>query len=131
MRVRAGYARNFLIPRGLATVATRSNIAEIEHERSRALARAEKARAALETEAKRLKGVRAQVAKEAGPEGKLYGSVTAQDVADALAMRDVEIDKRKIVMPEEPIKVTGDYELTAKFGHGVEISFPLTVVTKS
>ena len=131
VRVRAGYARNFLIPRGLATIATRSNIAEIEHERARALARAEKVRSALEDEAKKLQGVRAQVAKEAGPEGKLYGSVTAQDVADALSMRDVEIDKRKIVMPDEPIKVTGDYELTAKFGHGVEVAFALTVVTKS
>ncbi len=131
VRVRAGYARNFLIPRGKAAIATRSNIAAIEHERALALARAEKIRAEVEQEAKKLTGVRAQVAKEAGPEGKLYGSVTSQEVSDALKIRGIELDKKRIIMPEEAIKVTGDYELVARFGHGVEIPFQLTVVTKS
>lgn len=131
VRVKPGFARNYLIPRGLATLATRSNIAKINHERSLALAKAEKVRDAIAEEAKALSGVRAQVAKEAGPEGKLYGSVTAQDVADSLELQGVDVDRRRLVMPDEPIKTTGDYEIRIRFGHDVDAIVQLTVKTKA
>lgn len=131
VKVKPGFARNFLIPRGLATLATRSNISKIEHERSIARARADKAREAMAEEAKALEGIRAQVAKEAGPEGKLYGSVTAQDVAESLELQGVNIDRRKLIMPDEPIKATGDYEVRIRFGLDVEAVLQLTVKTKA
>jgi large subunit ribosomal protein L9 len=131
VRVRTGYARNFLIPRGIATMATRGNIAQIEHEQKLALGRAEKARAAAREEASKLEGFRLQVAKEAGPEGKLYGSVTAQEIVEALANRGVEIDRRRLILPDEAIKETGTYDIGAKFGQDVTATFKLSVVTRS
>lgn len=131
VRVKAGYARNFLIPRGLASIASRANVAQIEHERKLAQKRQEKLRAELETHAKALKGLRVQIAKEAGPEGKLFGSVTAQEVSESLAAKGFEIDRKRIVMPDDSVKMTGDYEVTIKFGAGVTVAIELGVVTKS
>ncbi len=131
VKVRPGYARNYLIPRGKAVMATRANLAQAEHERRLALGRLEKERQAAEEQAKIVKGLTVQIAKEAGEEGKLFGSVTAQEVVEALARKDVTIDRKKIIMPDEAIKKTGDYELFVKFPAGVKAPFGLTVVTKS
>ncbi|MEM9193705.1 MAG: 50S ribosomal protein L9 [Myxococcota bacterium] len=131
VRVKAGYARNFLIPRGMAAIASRANVAQIEHERKLAQKRQEKLRAEIEAEAKKLKGLRVQIAKEAGPEGKLFGSVTAQEVSDVLKIRGLVIEKKRIVMPDEPVKMTGDYAIRIKFGAGVSVEIELGVVTKS
>lgn len=131
VRVKPGFARNYLIPRGLATLATRSNIAQIEHQRSLARKQAEKVRQEMAEQAKALSGARAQVAKEAGPEGQLYGSVTAQDVADSLALQGVNIERKKLVMPDEPIKSTGEYDVRVRYGHDVEAIIKLSVKTKA
>jgi large subunit ribosomal protein L9 len=131
IRVKPGYARNYLIPRGIAAMATRANVHQIEHEQALAKQRAEKVRSELQEVAKSLASLRVQVAKEAGPEGKLFGSVTAQDVVDALKARGVEIERKRIVLPDEPIKVTGDYDIIAKYGHDVTATFTLSVTTKS
>ncbi len=131
VRVRAGYARNFLIPRGVAVLATPSNIKQVEHERRLALKRAEALRKKVEEAAVKFKGLRVQVAKEAGEEGKLFGSVTSQEVAEAMARAGIEVDKRKIGMPEDIIKTVGEYPLSVDLGQGVKPEFTLGVVTKS
>ncbi len=131
VKVRPGYARNYLIPRGMAVMATRSNISHAEHERRLALARLEKERHAAEQQAKSLDGLTVQIAKEAGDDGKLFGSVTAAEVVEALERKDIEIDRKKLIMPDEAIKRTGDYEIFVKFPAGVRAPFGLTVVTKS
>ena len=131
VRVKPGYARNYLIPRGMAVMATRNSIAQAEHERRLALGRLEKVRKAAEEQAGSLKGVAVQIAKEAGDEGKLFGSVTAAEVVEALDRKGVKIEKKKLIMPDEAIKATGDYELYVKFPAGVRAPFQLRVVTKS
>jgi large subunit ribosomal protein L9 len=131
VRVKPGYARNYLVPRGLAALATRGNIAQIEHEQAIAKAKADKERKAAQEAAKTLEGVQIQVAKEAGDEGKLFGSVTAAEVVEALERKGIEIDKKKLVMPDEAIKQTGEYELYVKYPAGVRATFKLTVVTKA
>jgi large subunit ribosomal protein L9 len=131
VRVKPGYARNYLIPRGMAVVATRTNIAQAEHVRRLALAQLDKERKAAEEQAKALDGLKIQIAKEAGDEGKLFGSVTAAEIVEALSRKDIVIDKRKIIMPEEAIKATGDYEIFVKFPAGVRAPLQLRVVTKS
>ena len=131
VRVRPGYARTYLIPRGLAALATRENIKQIEHERSIALAKADKERKASEEAARSVEGVTIQIAKEAGDEGKLFGSVTAQEIVEALARKGVEIDRKRLIMPDDTIKQTGVYELGVKFPAGVRATFKLNVVTKS
>ncbi len=128
VRVRPGFARNFLIPRGLATAATRSNIKQFEHERAAALARAEKRRGDALALAAQLEKVRIQVAKQAGDEGKLFGSVTSADIVKAFALKGHEIDKRKIDLPET-IKETGTHEISIKLASGVTARVKLDVTT--
>lgn len=131
VRVRPGFARNFLIPRGMAVIASRSNVQQVKHERALALQRAEKRKRALEEQAVELKKLTLQIAKEAGDEGRLFGSVTAQDVAEALEKRDMDVDRRKLIMPEQPIKEVGPYTIGLKLGPGVVAEFKLDVKTKA
>ena len=128
VRVRPGYARNYLLPRGLAVVATRGSVKQIEHEKQAALVRAQKLRKESADVAATLATVKLQVEKKAGDEGKLYGSVTAQEISDALKAKGFEVDRRKIQMPDEAIKSLGEYGLTAKLSGGVVASFKVEVV---
>ena len=131
VKVRRGYARNFRIPRGLAVMATRATMKQAEHERALAEKKAQKLREEQEKMAESLKGVVIMVAKEASPEGKLFGSVTAQDVTEALERKDIRVDKRKLVMPEEIIKDVGTYMVEIKFAYGVRGQVKLEVKTAS
>lgn len=131
VKVRRGFARNYLIPRGLAVMATRATMKQAEHERALAEKKAQKLREEQEKMAESLKGVVIMVAKEASPDGKLFGSVTAQDVVDALERKDVKVDKRKLVMPEEAIKDVGSYVVEIKFAYGVRAQVKLEVKTAS
>jgi large subunit ribosomal protein L9 len=131
VKVRPGYARNYLLPRGLAVAATRGNIKQIEHERKLAVARAAKAREEAKGLAEALAEVTLQIAKNSGDEGKLYGSVTAAEVADALRDKGYEVDRRKIQMPDEPIKVLGSYTLGCKLAGAVTAKFTLEVVAEA
>lgn len=119
VRVRPGFARNYLVPRGLASIASRANIRQIEHEKELARKRLEKLRAESEKLAAELAKVVVMVPKQAGEDGKLFGSVTSIDIVEGLAHRGVEIERRQIIMPDEPIKVVGTYELSVKLSHGV------------
>jgi large subunit ribosomal protein L9 len=129
VNVRPGYARNFLIPRGLAAIATKDNVARIEHEKRVALARAAKHRAASEQLAERLKGVVLRITAPVGEENKLYGSVTSRDVEEALlASQKIEIDRRKILM--DPIKEIGTHRIPVRIASGVEAELVVDVVPK-
>lgn len=128
VKVRPGYARNFLIPRGMAALATRGNISQIEHEKKLALAKAAKLQEEARAEAGKLEGVKVQIGKQAGEEGKLFGSVTSQDVADALKEKGYAVDRKKIQMPGDAIKQVGTYELSAKLRGKVAAKFTVEVV---
>jgi large subunit ribosomal protein L9 len=115
VKVRDGYGRNYLIPRGLAIVANKSNMARLEGLKKQA---AKKEAALLNTYreyAAKIEGILIQVAAKAGESGRLFGSVTAQHLADAiLAQTGVQLDKRIIQMPDE-VKELGHYEARIKF----------------
>jgi len=113
VEVKAGYGRNFLIPRGLAVVANPRNLRDIEHQKSVAVAKAAKLRANAEALAKRLADTPVALRRKVGEQDKLYGSVTAMDVAEALAARGLQIDRRSIDL-HEPIKTLGDFEVGVK-----------------
>lgn len=131
VRVRPGYARNFLIPRGLASVASHGNIKQIEHEKRTAIARAEKLRAEARAEAEKIEGVSVKITSQVGEEGKLYGSVTAQDIAAALtAQRSITVDRRKFKLPAEPIKAVGTYAVSVKLASNVVANFSVEVVAE-
>jgi large subunit ribosomal protein L9 len=113
VEVKAGYGRNFLIPRGLAVLANPKNIREVEHQKAVAAAKAAKLKASAEAVAKRLSETPVTLRRKVGEQDKLYGSVTAMDVAEALAARGLDIDRRSIDLAE-PIKALGDFEVGVK-----------------
>ncbi len=129
VRVKPGYARNYLVPRGLASIATRANVKMIEHEKEMARQKAAKLRGEQQKIAAELEKVVVMIAKEAGEEGKLYGSVTAADVAEGLARKGYEVDKKKLVMPEEAIKEVGSYEVGVRLLQGVVAKVKVEVKT--
>jgi large subunit ribosomal protein L9 len=129
VKVKPGYARNYLVPRGLASIATRANVKLIEHQKEMARQKAAKLRVEQQKIAADLEKVVVMIAKEAGEEGKLYGSVTAADVAEGLARKGYEVDKKKLVMPEEAIKEVGSYEVGVRLLQGVVAKVKVEVKT--
>jgi len=113
VEVKPGYGRNFLIPRGLAVLANPKNIREVEHQKAVASAKAAKLKASAEAVAKRLSETPLSFKRKVGEQDKLYGSVTAMDLAEALAGRGVQIDRRAIDL-SEPLKSLGDFEVGVK-----------------
>ena len=108
--VKPGYARNYLLPQGKASLATEARVREMEHHR-RAIADAQaKALKDLEAARKRIEGQVIEVSAPAGAEGKLFGSVTMQQVADQLAAKGIAVDRRKLVS-DSPIKSVGEHEV--------------------
>lgn len=127
VRVKPGYARNFLFPRGLAAIATRANVAQIEHEKKAAIARAAKAKGDAEGVAKTLGAITIELSMQAGEGDKLFGSVGSKDIAEALEKKGHKVDKKKIVLAE-PIKTLGEHTVSVKLGY--DVSAPVKVVIK-
>ena len=125
--VRPGYGRNFLFPRGLALAATRGNIAEVEH-RKRVIARE---RAKIEEEHKKmaelLKTVSVAVARKAGDAGRIFGSVTTKDIAEALAAQNINLD-RKLIQLSDPLREVGTHEVTIRFSRDISVDLKVNVV---
>ena len=111
--VKPGYGRNYLLPRGLAVAANPKNVRELEHQKKIAEAKAAKMKASAEAVAKRLAETPITLKRKVGEQEKLYGSVTALDVVEALAARGLQLDRRSIDLAE-PIKTVGDFEVPVK-----------------
>ena len=124
VKVAAGYARNYLLPRKLALPATEGNKRHIERERKIMEARESEEKAQAEALAARLVLIEISIARRVGETDQLYGSVTAVDIADYLKDKGVEIDRRKLILPE-PIKAIGDHQVPLRLHR--EVTVPLTV----
>ena len=111
--VKPGYGRNYLLPRGLAVTANPKNVRELEHQKQIAQAKAAKLKASAEAVAKRIAETPIALKRKVGEQDKLYGSVTAMDLAEALAARGLQLDRRAIDL-KEPIKSIGDFEVPVK-----------------
>ena len=126
--VSIGYARNYLIPRGLASEATADNINALKLKEKAKAAQIAREKAQAEENAKKLSGVQVIIRARAGSAGKLFGAVTSQEISDALkAQFDIDIEKNKIVQAE-PIKTFGSYSVKAKLGYEVSGTINLLVV---
>lgn len=130
VEVKPGYGRNYLIPRGLAVLANPRNIREVEHQKAVAAAKAAKLKANAEAVAKRLADTPVTFQRKVGEQEKLYGSVTAMDVAEALAARGVQIDRRTIDL-SEPLKTLGDFEVGVKLHSEVVGKVKVKVVAEA
>lgn len=127
VKVAAGYARNFLLPRRLAVAATDANRKIVEQERQAHLRKEAKVKSEAEDLGQLLGGVSVTIAQKAGDNDQLFGSVTAKDVADALAAKNFTIDRRKVQL-DEPIKQLGEYKVPLRLHRDVVIDITVTVV---
>jgi large subunit ribosomal protein L9 len=130
VRVRPGYARNFLIPRGLAAPATERNLARVDELKKAAADRAAKVLEAAKATAQKLEAARVKLERAVGEENKMYGSVTTKDIEEAYAAIGIEIDRRKVLLPE-PIKTLGLHEVGIKLHGDVTAQLRVEVVKKS
>ena len=123
-----GYARNFLVPRGLAMKATRGGIAQAEAMRRNRSAREERDRGEAQELAGKITASKIVVTAHAGEGGKLFGSVTASDIADAIqSQKGIEVDRRKVGL-DEPVKEIGEVEVAVKLHAGVVATLTVAVV---
>ena len=126
VKVKAGYARNYLLPQGLATLATKGNVKQIEQERTALLKRASEERATAELQKEQMGVIELAFERKAGEGGTLFGSVTSMDIAEALQAKGYEIDRRKISL-RDPIKETGEYTVNVKLHREVVLQVPVKV----
>ncbi len=127
VEVRDGYARNYLIPRGLAMPATKGNLRILEEERKRAELRANREKRAAERLAEKLNSVSITATVSVGEEDRVFGAVTTQTIADLLKEKGFDIDRRRIML-DEPLKALGIYDVPIKLHPEVEAKVKVWVV---
>jgi len=127
VRVKAGYARNYLLPRKLAVEATANNVRQIAGEKAALAKREAKERSTAELQASQLQKLTLKFERKVGEAGVLYGSVTSMDIAHALHEQGYEIDRRKIVL-REPIKRFGNYNVPVRLHREVTLELPINVL---
>ena len=129
VRVRAGYARNYLLPRNLAVEATAGNVKGIESERAALLKKEAKERASAEAQSEQMSSLNLEFKRKAGEQGALYGSVTSMDIAEALRERGYEIERHRIHL-REPLKRLGEYNVPVRLHREVTIDLKVRVASE-
>jgi large subunit ribosomal protein L9 len=128
VKVKDGFARNFLIPHGKAKRATPANLAEFEQRRAELEAAQAAALAAAQEKGARIDGMMLQVTQKAGVDGKLFGSVTNIDIAEALKKQGIDVPRAAIRMPQGPIKTIGDHPLKVALHADVVVGLTVSVL---
>ena len=126
VRVKPGFARNFLIPQGKAMPATAERVNEVEHKKRVIAEKRAKELKDLQAVKAKLDGMALEITAQAGEEGRLFGSVTAANLAELLAEKGLEVDRRKIVLGE-PIKSVGEHTVAVRLRSDVQAEFKVTV----
>ena len=129
VRVRPGFARNFLLPRGLAVPATAGNLARVEDLKRQVASQAKQELEQANAAAAQITGASVTIARAVGDEGKMYGSVTTKDIEDAFAAAGVKIDRKKIVLADA-IKSVGTFEVPIKLHANVTATLKVNVLKK-
>ena len=127
VKVRPGYARNFLIPQGKATFATPENIAKFEAMRAELEKKAAGELAAAQARAKPFEGLTLKVEAQAGPEGRLFGSVGTTDIVTACAKQGIEIERNEVRMPDGPLRSVGEHTVDIHLHSDVNIALTVFV----
>jgi large subunit ribosomal protein L9 len=130
IKVADGYARNFLIPKGLAAEANTRNLKTFEHERQRILQQAQKIQGQAEETAAKLGALTFTIARRIGEQEKLFGSVVVKDIEEVMTAQGFEIDKRNILLGE-PIKSLGEFPVRIKLSAGVTAEIKVAVVAEA
>jgi len=130
VRVRDGYARNYLLPRGLVLVANKKNLKTYEHQKRVVESQKARVQKHASTLSDKLKDVALVIPARAGEEGRLFGSVTNMDIEKALKAQGVEVERRKIHLAE-PIKALGEYEVPIRLTADVQANIKVSVVPEA
>ena len=128
VNVKPGYGRNFLVPFGKAVPATEANLAEFEARRADYEAKAKASLEGAEGRKVDLEGVEVTITANASTEGKLYGSISPRDIADALTKLGHKVEKSEVVLGEGPLRRTGEYEIVVHLHADIEAKVKVTVV---
>jgi large subunit ribosomal protein L9 len=129
VKVKAGFARNYLLPQGLATLATKGNVKQIEQERAALLKKAAIEKATAEAQKDQMGSISLAFERKSGDHGHLFGSVTSMDIAEALKAKGYDIDRRRISL-RDPIKETGEYTVNVKLHREVTLGVPVRVTAE-
>jgi large subunit ribosomal protein L9 len=127
--VKNGYANNFLIPQGMATIATESNLKVLQENLKQAAFKQDKIKNDATALAEKLNGVSVQLGAKVGANGKIFGSINALQVAQALKAKGFEVDRRKVVLNEDP-KAVGSYTATVNLHREVSVEVGVEVVAE-
>ncbi|MDA8092494.1 MAG: 50S ribosomal protein L9 [Betaproteobacteria bacterium] len=128
VKVKDGYARNYLIPNGKAKRATKDNLAEFEQRRAELEKGQAEQLAAAQAHAEKLEGLLVQITQKAGVDGRLFGSVTNADISEALKAQGFDIAKAQVRMPQGPLKQIGDYPITVSLHTDVTAQITVSVL---
>ena len=129
VKVRPGYARNFLVPRGLAVPATTAAVNRINHEKAVAIAKADKAKKEAQGLADKISALKITIARPVGEDEKLFGSVTAKEIEAEAKKAGVAVDRKKMQLAE-PLKTLGSFEIPVKLMTDVTATLKVEVVAK-
>jgi large subunit ribosomal protein L9 len=130
VRVRPGFARNYLLPRQLALPASTAAVHRIEHEKTVALSKADKGKKEARELADKLSALSIKITQKAGEDGRLFGSVTTKDIETAVKAQGLTIDRKRVQLAE-PIKSTGSYEIVVKLVSDVTATLKVEVVARA
>ncbi|HYD95426.1 MAG TPA: 50S ribosomal protein L9 [Noviherbaspirillum sp.] len=128
VKVKDGYARNFLIPQRMARRATESAVAEFEAKRAELEKAAAEKLAQAQAQGEKLAGTTVQIAQKAGVDGRLFGSVTNADIAEAVTKQGFPVEKAQIRMPQGPLKTVGDYPISVALHTDVVVEIHVSVL---
>jgi large subunit ribosomal protein L9 len=128
VKVKDGYARNFLIPQGKAKRATPNNLAEFEKRRADLEAAQSAALTAAQEQGTKLDGMTIQISQKAGVDGRLFGSVTSFDIVEALKAQGVEVERSMVRLPQGPMKTIGDHEIAIALHSDVVVHIKVSVL---
>ena len=130
VKVKDGYARNFLIPTGKAKRATPANLKEFDVRRAELERESAALLAAAQARGQQLEGMSVQIRQKAGVDGKLFGSVTPADITEALRKNDFPIERTMVRMPEGPLKTIGDFPVVVALHTDVHVSITVSVLAE-
>jgi large subunit ribosomal protein L9 len=128
VNVKSGYGRNFLLPKGKATLATAENIAIFDARRAELEAKQAEELAAGQARADKLEGLSLSVTVKSGPEGKLYGSLGTIDIVEAVGAEGIEIDRSEVRLPDGPLRAVGEFDIEIHLHTDLNVAIRVTVV---
>ena len=127
VRVKSGYARNYLIPQGKATLATPENKAKFESRRAELEAKAAAELAAAQARAKKLEGLALKIEMQAGTEGKLFGSIGTIDIAEKIGKHSIEVERSEIRLPDGPLRLVGEHQVELHLHADVNVEIKVVI----